>query len=175
MISTRRQNIRKFIIASAFLLFEYRLFHLFFSPVLIVFAASQGIVNGTLIIYAFLFLTSLYFGRAWCGWICPGSAINEICSLVVRKHPKGRKAHAIKYVTFALLTVVIIFMAIRAGGYHAIDPFFGMDRESVTQDILLLFGAVAIIVPIAFIFGKYSHCHYLCWMAPILIIGTRIK
>jgi len=174
-MAVNRQSIRKVLLGIMLVLFQYRLFHLFFSPVLVVVAASQGIVNGSLLIYGLLFLTSLYFGRAWCGWLCPGAAINEVCSLVVRKRPKGGAADRIKYVFSALLAGLIGFMAVRAGGFHTVEPFFGLDRRSLLQDIFLLFGAWAIIVPIAWLFGRFGNCHYLCWQAPILIIGTKIK
>jgi ferredoxin-type protein NapH len=170
-----RQRIRKSLLAAMLVLFQYRLFHLFFSPVLLVVAASQGIVNGSLLIYALLFLSSLYFGRAWCGWLCPGAAINEACSVVVRKRCRGGKADKIKYVVFALLAGLIGFLAIRAGGFHAVAPFYGMERRSFLQDIFLLVGAVAIILPLAFFFGRFGNCHYLCWEAPLMIIGTKIK
>jgi ferredoxin-type protein NapH len=174
-MNIKRQSIRKSILAVMFVLFQYRLFHLFFSPVLIVVAASQGIVNGSLLIYAVLFLTSLYFGRAWCGWLCPGAAINEACSQLFRKPATRGRANLIKYVVFTLWAGLIVFLALRAGGFHTVDPFFGVDRRSFLQDILLLFGTVAIIVPFSFFFGKFGNCHYLCWEAPILIIGTWIK
>jgi len=174
-MAINRQSIRKGLLAAMLVLFQYRLFHLFFSPVLLVVAASQGIVNGSLLIYALLFLSSLYFGRAWCGWLCPCAAINEACSVVVHKRCSGGSADKIKYVVFALWVGLIGFMAIRAGGFHAVDPLYGVDRRSLLQDILLLVGAVAIIVPLAFFFGRFGNCHYLCWEAPIMIIGTKIK
>jgi polyferredoxin len=175
IVTINRQRIRKSLLATMLVLFQYRLFHLFFSPVLVVVAASQGIVNGSLLIYVLLFLASLFFGRAWCGWLCPGAAINEACSMIVRKRCNGGRADKIKYVVFALLAGLIGFMAIRAGGFHSVDPLFGMDRRSLLQDIILLLGGVAIIVPIALRFGRFGNCHYVCWEAPIMIIGTRIK
>jgi ferredoxin-type protein NapH len=174
-MNTNRQRIRKSLLALMFVLFQYRLFHLFFSPVLAVVAASQGIVNGSLLIYALLFLGALFFGRAWCGWCCPGAALNEACSVVVRKRCRCGKGDKVKYMVLAVLAGVIGFMAYRAGGFHAVDPFYGMDRRSHLQDILLLVGAVAIIVPLALCFGRFANCHYLCWVAPLMIIGTKIK
>jgi hypothetical protein len=61
-MAIKRQSIRKGLLAAMLVLFQYRLFHLFFSPVLIVVAASQGIVDGSMLIYVLLFLSSLYFG-----------------------------------------------------------------------------------------------------------------
>ena len=170
-----RQRIRKGLLAVMFVLFQYRLFHLFFSPVLLVVAASQGVVNGSLLIYALLFLGSLFFGRAWCGWCCPGAALNEACYLVVRKRCRVGRGDKVKYVVCAVLAGAIGYMAYRAGGFHAVDPFYGMDRRSHLQDILLLVGAVVIIVPLALCFGRFANCHYLCWIAPVMIIGTKIK
>lgn len=170
-----RQRIRKSLLALMFILFQYRLFHLFFSPVLAVVAASQGIVNGSLLIYALLFLGALFFGRAWCGWCCPGAALNEACSVVVRKRCRGGRGDKIKYMILAALAGVIGLMAYRAGGFHAVEPFFGVDRRSHLQDIFLLFGAVVFIVPLALLLGRFANCRYLCWVAPIMILGTRIK
>jgi ferredoxin-type protein NapH len=170
-----RQRIRKSLLALMFVLFQYRLFHLFFSPVLIVVAASQGIVNGSLIIYVLLFLGSLFFGRAWCGWLCPGAALNEACSVVVHKRCRGGRADMVKYIILAVLAGMIGFMAYRAGGFHAVDPFFGMDRRSHLQDIFLLVGAFVIIVPLSLLWGRRANCRYLCWEAPIMILGTKIK
>ncbi len=171
----KRQDIRKAMLSGAFILFEYRVFHLFFSPVLVVMAASKGIVNGSLIMYAGLFLTSLVFGRAWCGWMCPGAAINEACSVIVSRRPKRGNARAIKYVLFALMAGTIGLLTFRAGGFHSVQPFFGMDRESFLLDLILLFGAILIIVPVSFLWGKRAFCHYLCWQAPILVIGNRLR
>jgi polyferredoxin len=75
-----RQRVRKRLLAATFLPFQYRLFHLFFSPVLVVVAASQGVVNGSLFIFALLLLSSLVFGRASCGWLGPGAALDEACA-----------------------------------------------------------------------------------------------
>ncbi len=174
-MNTNRQRIRKSLLALMFVLFQYRLFHLFFSPVLAVVAASQGIVNGSLIIYALLFLGALFFGRAWCGWCCAGGAINDACSVFIHKRCRVGRADKVKYVVFAVWAGVIGYMAYRAGGFHAIEPLFGIDRRSHLQDILLLFGAVVIIVPLALLWGRRANCRYLCWVAPIMIIATRIK
>jgi ferredoxin-type protein NapH len=174
-MNTNRQRIRKGLLALMFVLFQYRLFHLFFSPVLAVVAASQGIINGSLLIYALLFLGSLFFGRAWCGWCCPGAALNEACSVVVRKRCNAARGNMIKYIVLAVLAGLIGLVAYRAGGFYEVDPFYGMDRRSLLQDIFLLFGAVVLIVPLALCFGRFANCHYLCWEAPFMIIGTKIK
>jgi len=170
-----RQHIRKSLLAFMFLLFQDRLFHLFFSPVLAVVAAAQGIVNGSLLIYSLLFVSALFFGRTWCGWCCPGAAINEACSVIVRKRCRSGKRDKVKYLIFAVWAGVIGYAAFRSGGFHTIQPTFGLDRRSLMQDLFLSIGVVAIVVPLALRFGRYANCHYLCWVAPIMIIGTKLK
>lgn len=174
-MTIKPQNIRKSILAATFLLFEYRVFHLFFSPVLLLMAASKGIINGSLLIYGLLFVVSLFLGRTWCGWVCPGCGVSEVTSLLVQKRPRRSKWFLLKYANFAVLMAAVIFMMIRAGGIHSLDPFFGMSQESSTQDIILLFGIVAVMVPTNLLLGRQAHCHYLCWQAPIMILGTKIK
>jgi polyferredoxin len=174
-MTIKRQRVRKSLLALMFVLFQYRLFHLFFSPVLAIAAASQGIINGSLLIYTLLFLGALFFGRAWCGWCCAGAAINEACSVVIRKRCRGGRGDKVKYIILAVLAGVIGFVAYRAGGFHAVEPLFGVNRRSHLQDIFLLVGAFAFIVPLALLFGRFANCRYLCWVAPIMILGTRIK
>lgn len=170
-----RQRIRKGILGISFLLFQIRIFHLFFSPVLIVYGASRGIIGGSFIVYTVLFLASLYFGRAFCSWLCPGGALQELCSMAVHKKAKGGGYNRIKYVIWSLWISAIVVAAVRAGGYHTIDPLFGIGQGTRLQKYILLFGVAGLIVPIAFLFGRWASCHYLCWMAPFMIIGTKLR
>ena len=101
--------------------------------------------------------------------------MNEACSAVIRKRCRGGRGDKIKYIIFIVLAGVIGFMAYRAGGFHTVEPLFAVDRRSLLQDIFLLFGAMAIIVPLALLFGRFANCRYLCWVAPLMILGTRIK
>jgi polyferredoxin len=86
----RRQTVRKVLLLVSFVLSQSLLtFHLFFSPVLIIFAAFQGVVNGSHVIFTLLFLSSFFLGRAFCGWVCPGSGLNELCALVTKRRAQG--------------------------------------------------------------------------------------
>ena len=64
-----RQRTRKALLIISFLLFPIIMNYL--SPYVIIDGASQGIVNGSLVMFALLFLSSLLLGRLWCGWACP--------------------------------------------------------------------------------------------------------
>ncbi len=112
------QRIRKPIVISTAILFHLLLiFHLFFSPVIIVSASYEAIMNASFVAFVLIFLTSLYFGRAYCSWFCPGCGIQEIMSLFIKKRSKNSKALYIKYFIF-----VVWIGAIINGLYSEWDP-----------------------------------------------------
>jgi polyferredoxin len=69
-----RQCIRRALILISFLLFPITLNY--FSPYLIIDGASQGIINGSFVLFGLLFLSSLVLGRGWCGWVCPAGGLS---------------------------------------------------------------------------------------------------
>jgi ferredoxin-type protein NapH len=172
----RRQTGRKILLTASFILFQtFLLFHLFFSPVLVIFAASQGVINGSLVIFILLFLTSLFFGRAFCGWVCPGSGLNELCALATTKRAPGGSYRKAKYVVSGIWLSAIALLALNAGGFHTIDLFYGTDSSTLTQELIMFFGVIAMIAPAAFVIGTRANCKYVCWLAPIMIAGTAIR
>jgi len=72
----------------------------------------------------------------------------------------------------------ISILAIKNGGYQEIDFFyktkFGLSIDSVYSLIVYLVVLSLIVIP-AFLVGKRSFCHHICWMAPFMIIGRKIR
>ncbi|MGA3245355.1 MAG: 4Fe-4S binding protein [Bacteroidota bacterium] len=169
------QKIRKPIVISTAILFHLLLiFHLFFSPVIIVAASYKGIINASFIAFVLVLLLSLFLGRAYCSWFCPGCGVQEIMSLFVRKKSKNTKALYIKYFIFAIWISAII-TGYMLHGFHKIDLTYGMTGVSFTRKIILTLGAVVIIVPLTAVFGQFASCKYICWQAPFMIVGTKIR
>jgi len=169
------QRIRKPIVIVTALLFHLLLiFHLLFSPVIIIAAAWKGIINASFIAFVVLFLLSLFFGRAYCSWFCPGCGVQEIMNLFVRKKSKNSKALYIKYFIFA-----IWIGAIATGyffyGLQKIDLAYGMSNISAEKKVILTVGAIVIITPLTAIFGQFASCKYICWQVPFMVIGTKIR
>ncbi len=171
----RRQRLRRALAVAGFLLFQIPLLHLFMSPVLPIVAASRGILAASVVTYGILFLVSLVLGRAFCSWLCPGTMFQELAYLVVKKPVQGGWRDRIKYVICGLWSLGLILAAAHAGGLHSFDPMFGTGPASGPPRLILHFGAFLLILPLAAIFGRWASCHYLCWIAPFLILGTRIK
>ncbi len=172
----KRQKVRKGLIIISFLLLPLTLYY--FSPDLIIEGAFEGIVTGSFIIFGVLFLSSLIFGRAFCGWICPVGGLQECMMLASDKKAKGKKGNLIKYFIWTPWIFLIITGAIAAEGLKNIDFFFRTAHGVSVSDIhalIIYFIVISVIVIMALTAGKRSFCHYVCWIAPFMIIGTKIK
>ena len=171
-----RQRIRKALTIIMFVLFP--VIYYYFSPYLIIMGAAEGIVAGSFIVFLSLFVISLFFGRAFCGWICPAGATQELCAKVNSKNFKGGKRNWIKYFIWAPWVSIIAVMFVQAGGAKAVDPlyqtYYGISIQDLPSTIMFL-AIAGLIAGIALVAGKRASCHSICWMAPFMIIGTKIK
>ena len=169
------QELRKPIVILTALLFHVLLiFHLLFSPVIIVVASLKGIINASFVAFFIIFCLSLFFGRAYCSWFCPGCGIQEVVSIFVKRKAKSTKANYIKYFIFTIWMGFIV-AGYLINGIHQVDLAFGMANITVMRKIILTVGAFLIIVPITAVFGRFASCKYICWQAPFLILGTAIR
>lgn len=169
------QRIRIPIVISTAILFHLLLiFHLFFSPVIIVMASRKGIINASCIAFVLMFFLSLFFGRAYCSWFCPGCGIQEILSFFITRKSKNSKALYIKYFIFAIWLGAIITGYI-INGVSKVDITYGMTDVTIERKIILSTGAILIIVPLTAIFGQFASCKYICWQVPFMIIATKIR
>ena len=169
------QTIRRPIVITTAVLFHLLLiFHLLFSPVIIVVASQKGIINASVIAFLTIFSLSLFFGRAYCSWFCPGCGIQEVVSIILKRKAKSTKANYIKYIIF-ILWIGFIIVGYLVNGIHQVDLTFGMTDFTVGRKIILTVGAFLIIVPITAVFGRFASCKYLCWQAPFMILGTAIR
>jgi ferredoxin-type protein NapH len=169
------QKIRKPVVITTAILFHLLLiFHLLFSPVIIVMASYKGIINASFVVFALIILLSLFFGRAYCSWFCPGCGVQEIMSFFIKKKSKNTKALYIKYFLFTIW-IGAITAGYTLNGLNKIDLAYGMSDISFARKIVLTLGAIVIIVPLTAIFGQFASCKYICWQAPFMIIGTKIR
>ncbi len=150
----------------------------YLSPYLIIQGASQGIIAGDVLTFIGLFVSSLFFGRAWCGWLCPGGATQELCMRVNNKAFNGKKRNLIKYLIWAPWIAIVVVLFIHAGGIKAVNPLYQTWKGVSVQDLpsAVMFLAIAgAIATFALVAGKRAVCHSFCWIAPFIVIGTKIK
>jgi Pyruvate/2-oxoacid:ferredoxin oxidoreductase delta subunit len=88
---------------------------------------------------------------------------------------RSPRAGRVKWGIAALLFGAAVVLAVRAGGLRSVDPLFGTRPASVLQGVLLLTGHVVIIAGLALALGRWASCHAVCWIAPLLIAGTRLS
>ena len=171
-----RQTIRRAVIFVTFLLFPVVLNY--FSPYLIIEGAANGIINGSFVLFALLFLSALFVGRLWCSWVCPGAGMQEACFFITNKPARGGKLDWIKWGIWIPWIGVIAWAAIAAGGYRTVDVFYMTDSGvSVTEpfNYIIYYIVLLAILALSLWAGRRGFCHYVCWMAPFLILGRKVR
>ena len=170
----KRQTVRHLILLISLLLFPLTLNY--FSPYLIVVGASRGIITGSFIIFSVLLLSSLFLGRFFCGWLCPAGGLQEACFGISRKPARGGRLNWLKYIIWVPWITAIIVLGIWAGGFIQIDPLYMTESGISVDDIskyIIYYSVVLIFFLLAVLAGRRSACHYICWMAPFMVIGDK--
>lgn len=168
-----RQRIRKALIIFSFLLLPVTFAYI--SCPIIVKGASEGIVTGGLVVFVLLFACSLFFGRLWCGWLCPAGGLQEIYAHINNKIVNITKLGLLKYLMFLTIIFVPLVSAIRsAGGLNAIDFFYntyhGISIEQSGAYTIFL-AQIAFITAFSLLAGRRGFCRYFCPIAVIMIAG----
>lgn len=170
-----RQRLRKGLILFTFFLFPAVFFYL--SPFLAVKATAEGVVNGSLIMFLLLFLSALLLGRAYCGWVCPAAGCQE--AIFPARDKRITHGNFIKWIIWVPWIAAIVITAVRRGGYESVDftyrTTYGLSIGQAFHLVIYLGVLLLLIVVPAFVFGRRSFCHHICWMAPFMMIGRAIR
>jgi len=172
----KRQNIRKLILFISLLLFPVTIYYL--SPYLIITGALEGIITGSFIVFLLMLVLSIFFGRVFCGYICPAGGLQEAAFSINGKNSIIGKRKYIKYFIWVVWIAAIAVSFVVHGSIDKVDPLYmtehGISISNVYAYILYYFIILLLFAP-SLIFGKRAFCHYLCWMAPFMVIGTKIR
>ena len=170
-----RQKIRKTLLIVSFLLFPITIWY--FSPYLIIQAASEHIINGSFIVFTCMLVFSMFFGRVWCGYFCPAGGLQE-CLFMCKPDPaKQGWRNRIKYVIWVLWMITVVVTFILGKNDLTIDPFYMTDHGISVSGIynyVIYYGVIMLLVIPALIHGRRASCHYICWMAPFMVIGSTL-
>ena len=172
----RRQKIRKAVVVGTFLLFPIVIFY--FSPYLIILGAMEGVVAGSVIMFSLQFLLSLFWGRSICGYVCPVGGLQECLMLANDKKAKGSKRNIIKYCLWAPWIIAIVVLFIRAGGISEVNFFYHTTNGVSLYEpftYMIYYGVLLLVAVLALTAGKRAFCHCVCWMAPFMVIGTKVS
>jgi polyferredoxin len=172
-----RQNIRKAVIIGMFFTFPVTISWM--SPAMPIIYGFGGIVVGASIMFLLLFFISLFLGRAFCGFVCPGGGLSECLMRINDKGVKNGKLRAIKYIVWGLLIAATVASFIWAGGTIEVDFFAGLEDGWIfllaPYRYAIYFGVLLGALVFQLLLGKRSFCQCACWIAPFMIIGTKVS
>jgi polyferredoxin len=174
--TARRQVWRWRILLGALVLFPVVFNYL--SPYLILDASSRGIINGSFLVFSVLALSAFVVGRAWCGWLCPAGALGEVWAKAKGRPARGGLRNATKWAIWVPWIGLIVFLAVAAGGYHAVNPLYNTEHGvsvSSLPSLVIFCGVLLLISVFSLATGRRGFCHYACWMAPFLILGRKVE
>lgn len=112
-----RQKIRRGLLIASLLLLPVTLYY--FSPALSLQGATAGVASGSVLVFAGLFVSALFLGRAFCGWACPMGGLQELTARL-RGRPVARRRLAAVFFVPALLVGRRLHPRLPAAG----DPLF---------------------------------------------------
>lgn len=170
-----RQRVRKSLVIISLLLFPITLN--FFSPYVPIHAAMNGIIAGSLMLFMFMFVTAIFFGRTWCSWVCPMACLSEMCQGVNNKKINVNRLKFIRLLIFFIWIIFVITMFVIAGGIKGVDPLYstanGISVDRPVKFIIYYF-VLALFFILSITVGKRGACHSICWMSPFLVGGYTI-
>ncbi len=176
MNTAKRQKIRRGITFFMFLIFPVIVNYL--SPVLILAGASEGIITGSFIVFALMFISSIFFGRAYCGFLCPASGMQEATERFRHRKAKTGWGNIVRWIVWITWLGFMIVLFIQAGGGKKADFLYSTPRVISIMDpvIIIVYMAVVLLVFVmTMIWGQRAFCKYLCWMGPFMIIGDKLR
>ena len=171
----KRQQIRKLLLLISLLLFPITMWY--FSPAIIMMAFAQHILNGSFFVFLGMLLLSLFCGRIFCGYLCPVGCLQECIAGVNNKPARLEKRDYIKFVIWTIWIAVLAYLFFTGKGKVKVDFFF-MTTHGISiaeiADYITYYGVILLLFLPALIHGRRAGCHYICWMAPFMMIGSKI-
>ncbi len=171
-----RQKARRLLIFLSFLAFPVTLN--FLSPYLIIQASFEGVLAGSGIVFLMLFISSMFLGRLFCGWLCPGGGLNEIAATVNNRRVTGRRIRWIKIGIWIIWLASLAGGFITSGGIRQIE-FLYLTESGISVDeplkFIIYYGVIFIFLIISLWVGRRASCHAICWMAPFMMTGQKLS
>lgn len=171
-----RQKVRRGLLTASLLLLPVTLYY--FSPALSLQAAAAGLASGSLLVFAGLFVSALFLGRAFCGWACPMGGLQELTARLRGRPVARRRIRWIKYLVWGPWFLLLVYLILQAGGLRraefAYGTWHGISVADLQGLVILLTIALLFFLP-ALLVGRRASCHTLCWVAPFLIAGRAAR
>lgn len=171
----KRQALRRGLLLTMFLFFPATLYY--FSPVLILQGAAEGVLAGSALVFLAMLISSLFVGRAWCGWLCPAGGEQEACFAAQNK-PVNLRLDWIKWVIWFPWMGAFGYLLVRAGGVRGVAPFYQLSQGLTFLEpywFIIYYFVTGSILVLSLTLGRRAFCHTACWMAPFMIAGRTLR
>jgi ferredoxin-type protein NapH len=170
-----RQKVRA--VTGILMLLFFPAYYYYLSPAVPLMGASNGIVTGSLMVFTGLFIVSTFLGRSFCAYLCPGGNLQDQIARGRRTRFPRRYFGWLKFLIWASWLGGLLFLFRRAGGikgfsftYHTRFGFSVSDLQS----LIVYFIVVGTFFLLALLFGRRAACHTICWIAPFMILGSKV-
>ena len=174
-MNTRRQRVRRFLIAAFFLALPITLNY--YSPYLMTTGTAERVATFSLVFWLAVFATALVLGRSFCGWACPFNGLQQLWESVrVRPLKRVRFLAVVKYALWGAWVAAVFGIAITVGGWQRFEPFYLTENGvSVTNvgNLFTYFMLVLITLAPAAL-GRRGFCRYLCLFGVWGIVAEKI-
>ena len=170
-----RQKVRRILLYVSLFLFPVTMNYL--SPYVSLDGAFAGVLSGSAIVFVLLFLSGLFFGRAWCGWVCPAGGLGEACQTVNPKPVNAKRLRIVRYSIFAVWFGVLVTGFVLAGGIKGVDPLRLTERYiSIDEPLkyIMYYLVLGLFFVLDLALGRRGACHSICWMSPFLSAGMAV-
>lgn len=145
----------------------------FFSPFVSQMGAWQGVVAGSVLLFASLAVSALFLGRSFCAWVCPAGACQDL--LRPMRNRRMIRRRWIKYVFFAPWLALLV-LGLWRNRPPVLDPLFVTENGvSVSEpgQYIVYYAVIAVFVGVTLAVGRRGACHTICWMAPFMTAGRK--
>jgi ferredoxin-type protein NapH len=151
----------------------------YFSPYLIIDGLINKVAAGAFFVWLAMFITSLFFGRAFCAYVCPYGGLQMTTDLVLQRPLKQIPwLRKVRYILGLIWLGAILIAFISNIGSIKIDFFYLTESFASVDNIQKLIFYYVIVVSLSLMpvfLGKRATCHYLCPMLILNVAGTKIK
>lgn len=171
----KRIKIRRILAFISLLLFPITLNY--FSPYVSVSGAFEGFISASVLLFITLFITSIFFRRTWCSYICPVSAISDFSEKINSKNVNIKRLRLIRYSIFTIWFSVLVLGFILANRIPNFNLLYLTESIISVDEPMKYFTYYAVLftlVGLTLVIGKRGACHSICWMAPFLVAGSFI-
>lgn len=178
-VNTRRQRIRVGLMLIWVILMPVTLYY--FSPYLPFMGLMEGVIAGSVFVFASQLVISILFGRLFCGWLCPAGAVQSFSFMA---NPEKVNRSRLQWVKFALWIPWLaawISLALSAAGLKdsplEADFFYQLEygiSVSNSGAYIIYLSVLTLILALSLLIGRSGFCHTSCWMSPFMVIGQKL-